>query len=553
MRIHTRSRLRANTALPTREQRAATAPSPSVPSTIAGYAVVRRLSEGRRSDIYLGHSAANRVSQVALKVFRTAAPADSVEREITALGEARSGLVNLIDVATLADGRICLVLERLKGKSLAHYLARLAPLSAGEAVTILAPVVVALRDLHGAGLVHTGLSQASVVIDERGRPVVLGLGSLESLPAHGAERIVLLRADYGRLAVLATGVLGQVVENQPRSAARAALIERCEAAARATTFVECLPQIERLLFDWAPATALTFVRAARDDNAGDDEDSPRILARGRWTPADAPSQTEAVKDDDGTDGESEDDFRAGTTKIAPHGLDERIDIGALRLGLRVGWAADSAELLRALARLGQHLRIRVLALVPRLRPKVSGAVDLPVARRWSLVVYAASLASAATITVLVLLPAAAPDGPPGSSIPFESASGLPAPAVPGAAANDVTVLAADEPLAAVRVLLQLRAQCLAAASVACLTTTDQPGGPLMTADTQSIATSATGSAFTLGSGGTAELIERTGNSALVALIVQMKPGPAGDEQSQPASALVIKGESGWRMRELFYY
>ena len=44
------------------------------------------------------------------------------------------------------------------------------------------------------------------------------------------------------------------------------------------------------------------------------------------------------------------------------------------------------------------------------------------------------------------------------------------------------------------------------------------------------------------------LAERSGDVAVVALT----PTP-GREKSQPASVLVIKGEGGWRLREIFDY
>lgn len=52
---------------------------------------------------------------------------------------------------------------------------------------------------------------------------------------------------------------------------------------------------------------------------------------------------------------------------------------------------------------------------------------------------------------------------------------------------------------------------------------------------------------TTGLGATVQ--ERTGNAALV---VFGDPTDAGIN-AQPASALVIKGEAGWRLRELFDY
>jgi hypothetical protein len=49
-------------------------------------------------------------------------------------------------------------------------------------------------------------------------------------------------------------------------------------------------------------------------------------------------------------------------------------------------------------------------------------------------------------------------------------------------------------------------------------------------------------------GFTATVQERRGNAALIVLTPA-----AGTRHTQPASALVIRGEAGWRLRELFDY
>jgi hypothetical protein len=507
-----------------------------VPSSVAGYTVIRRLGQGRHSDIYLGHSAVADAGQVALKVFRSGIDAGSVERELTALTESQSGLLTLIDVATLADGRVCVVLERLRGKSLAHYLARYGLSGEGEAVTILAPVIVALADLHAAGLAHTGLSQGSIMVDDRGRPVLLGLGSLVSLPVRGADRLALLRADYARLAVLVSGVLGELNASRPRAAGRAALIARCNAAATATPFVPCLPQLERHLFDWATATALTFGVV------------PGVVAQ-------QDSGLDRARSGDGAN--PRDSLNTPGRRLqSTHVSLDRAQPDAERLYL--GLPADSAELVRTLVECGRYLRDvrtrRASEFLSWLSPSVTasaGSVVRSRPRRWRRAVYALSLAAAVTAITLVVLPATTPDLSAGS----KAAPTSPA-TVPTTPPSDAAALASDDPIAAVRVLLRLRAQCLAAASLACLDATDQPDGALMAADTQYLARSGTdpgidpdphlAAAFILGAAGTAELIERTGNSALIAL-------DAGDENSQPASALLIKGEAGWRVRELFDY
>jgi hypothetical protein len=116
-----------------------------------------------------------------------------------------------------------------------------------------------------------------------------------------------------------------------------------------------------------------------------------------------------------------------------------------------------------------------------------------------------------------------------------------------------TVLTGDDPAAAVLELLRLRQACLAQASVLCLDAVDQPGSVAMATDSYLIRQ------LPVQPGGpqpaepespvTAEVREHTGNSALVVLGDASSAGV----NAQPASALVIKGEAGWRLRELFDY
>ncbi|TFD49675.1 hypothetical protein E3T55_11440 [Cryobacterium frigoriphilum] len=556
MRIYHRSHPSFEVAPPAAEGTCAAGVPDSIPASIAGYSVVRRLGEGRRSDIYLGHSplgdavrgdSSANGSQVALKVYRAHIDTDSVEREITALTESRTGLAHLIDVATLGDGRVCLVLQRIRGDSLAHYLTKFGPLCPGEAVTILAPVVVALRQLHSTGLVHRGLSQASILIDERGRPVLLGLGSLATVPASGADRVALLRADYARLTVLLAGVLGDVVddlvgnagaggENRPGQAGvsgSAALLARCESAASAAVFVACLEQIERHLFDWAPALALSYGRnTTAGAGAAVVAAVPRLSTALDTHPRNATSQ-------------------ATRLRLGQH-------VGQ-HVGQRLGLPADAAELLSSVTELGRYVSVRLTTLnMPRVHGRSRGTGTgtdrgrpQAVARRWSRVIYALSLATAATIAAFVLLPAVAPNRPDGSSAQATAPAQAPVMA-PVMAPSDAATLASDDPVAAARVLLTLRAQCLATASLACLAVTDQPDGPLMAADVDSIRHSQQGlsaaneaqPARAAGHLATVELVERTGNSALIALVF---------DTDKPASALMIRGETGWRLRELFDY
>jgi hypothetical protein len=125
-------------------------------------------------------------------------------------------------------------------------------------------------------------------------------------------------------------------------------------------------------------------------------------------------------------------------------------------------------------------------------------------------------------------------------------------------------IAGDDPVRAASALLVGRTGCLAAASVACLAAFEQSGSALMEADSYAIEHgTTTGSPSLLPHGG-GTLLERTGNLAIVTLH-ETTAGGKGDGakgdgakgdgakggDSEPASLLLVKGEVGWRLRQVF--
>lgn len=161
------------------------------------------------------------------------------------------------------------------------------------------------------------------------------------------------------------------------------------------------------------------------------------------------------------------------------------------------------------------------------------------ARRRPLVV-AGLVAASVVVLALTLLP---PGGWQHGGTP-ESASETPSePASSAAAVID------DDPVVAVPQLLVQRSGCLTSASVVCLDGVDQAGSAVMASDSYAVRQAQQGISADAGPDyvrWTPSLAERTGNMALVVLAPP-------DAHSKPASALVIKGEAGWRLREIFTY
>ena len=95
-------------------------------------------------------------------------------------------LSELLDARELSAGRLALLVEHVPGLTLDELTGARAPLSDGEGVTLVVPILQALAALHGAGLVHGPVTASTVVARPDGRPVltdlrgaVLGSGSVD--------------------------------------------------------------------------------------------------------------------------------------------------------------------------------------------------------------------------------------------------------------------------------------------------------------------------------------------------------------------------------------
>ena len=254
------------------------APTVHTDGVIAGHHVIRLLGTGDRAVVYLGHSGTG--SPVALKVFHADTEPASIELDIAVLSSAAApGLVRLLDVAQLGDGRICLVQERLTGGSLARYLVDHPNLSPGEAVTLLAPVTVGLDAMHAAGFAHGNVNQATILLDGNGRAVLAGLGAVRQFSDEPRERMRLLRADYERLGMVLENLVDAVDATHAHHAGGTALLRRFQAAVNPTVersgsgtadagahVGSVLGTLEHDLFDWADAEPLRgFYPATRPD------------------------------------------------------------------------------------------------------------------------------------------------------------------------------------------------------------------------------------------------------------------------------------------------
>jgi serine/threonine-protein kinase len=152
------------------------------------YRIVRRMGAGATGVIY----EAARISDgmpVAIKLLRAAAAheaiaSDRLRREAEALGLAwHPNVVEVLDQGHLADGTSYMVMELLRGESLAARLADKTRLLPRELLPIAIQVCDALAAVHAAGVVHRDIKPSNIFL------------AIDRDEPSGPERVKLL--DFG--------------------------------------------------------------------------------------------------------------------------------------------------------------------------------------------------------------------------------------------------------------------------------------------------------------------------------------------------------------------
>jgi serine/threonine protein kinase len=147
---------------------------------VPGYELGELLGRGSSGCVWAATRCADG-APVAVKVVPvgTAAQAAVAARELAVLARVEvEGLVRFREAVGLdgAPPAVAVVLDRVRGGSLARVVAARGNLSAGETVTVLAPVARALAGLHAAGVVHGDVSPGNVLLELNGRPLITDLG-----------------------------------------------------------------------------------------------------------------------------------------------------------------------------------------------------------------------------------------------------------------------------------------------------------------------------------------------------------------------------------------
>jgi hypothetical protein len=519
-----RSRNRAQTTRPD-----STVVHPPLEGRLAGYRLIRRIATGDRADVYLAvadvdpahaepddGTSAPALPVVAVRIYAAHADEATITTEIEAMSTDATGtLPRLVDVANLPDGRCCVVVERIGGPPLSRLLVE-RTITPGEAVTILAPIVVTVAELARQGFAHTRLAASDVLLDDAGRPRLIGLGGLRrvSARADAGQRTALHRSAHESLADLVERVAASV---RPTNALRG-VIEFLRGRLDARPFLPCETEVEHRL----------FAMAAPEPIGGGIPRSPTPRVPTRIT---APQD---VAVDPGPDPSGR---PAVATNARRGGLRQLFALAELPSGIsdRLADAADADP-------------------VARLRQRISDVLR----RRSRATAVGALLGGGALILMLTLVPPATAGverspvagAPPGSEpVPIESSvpsSSDEAPATVAAGPVESLVEGSDDPVAAGRALLELRDECFATLDIACLETVVQAGSALEARDRAAMQAAR--------DGGTApepefELTAIEVAADMGAAVLLRLPRTAAERE--PASLLVVRGEAGWRLRELF--
>ncbi|MET1051757.1 MAG: hypothetical protein ABWX65_03870 [Mycetocola sp.] len=452
---------------------------------VCGYRLIRRTGE---STWLAGRPppAAGAAGGIALVTITT--ENDRLRGRVDAHHRVRSPhVLDLIDTATTADGRVVLVTEPTDW-SLATLLASRGTLAPGEAVTILGPLVAGLASIHKAGLVLGGVSAAMVQFTRDGRPVI---GSLEQarddpihrpLPDGGTALSVGVVADFRAWGVLAREIAA-VVAGDSASEALGGIASWLDSVLNDGTDLDMLAvQLECRIFAVTPALPVVLV-ADRSSRGPADTRRPDHVEHGN-------------------------------------------PLAALQRALLALPAVDT------LTGLGGWFRRAIRG---------------------------RTLATCVGILVMVVIVSAGLIAlPPGSGA---ADAGLVPDAVPASAhavsthdpvsQGDSAAVSADDPVGATMALLTIRATCVAYASTTtrtedCVGGYAEAGSALDEADRYALATdTADGMLLTHEeSRYSVELVQAHGDAVLLRAV------PANAER-QPVLVLVVKTDTGWRLRDLF--
>ncbi len=148
---------------------------PGDPQRLGRFELLGRLGEGGQGVVYLGRGPAPGEERVAVKVLRSTADADVLERlarELDAIHQVQPFVTAGVIEASAEGERRYVVSEFIDGPSLQERVDDRGPLPEGELQRLAVGTATALTAIHGAGVVHRDFKPANVLLGPDGPRVV---------------------------------------------------------------------------------------------------------------------------------------------------------------------------------------------------------------------------------------------------------------------------------------------------------------------------------------------------------------------------------------------
>jgi len=409
----------------------------------------------------------------------------------------------VVDLFHTAEGRL-VVVQPPAEVGLDAWLADRGALEAGEAVTILLPILDAVAAATRAGVIIDRLDPADVVIDAEGAPVLARVRPRADAPPTTSEHAVAAEPGRKTSASVARAFAEDVASRlEPSSPSLAPALGLLPSAAGIDDLVE-------VVHDLAPARPLPTTTGLRARPVG-------------------PVRPDGAEPVD----------RPAWLALLPE--------SAVLDGL-LGWWSDRSRM-SATARL-TTVRPRYWALAAIVAASVGVAVvALPGGASRGGEADPGTAAAPPTARELPPAPAAQGPSPTAGSgagevaVDERDAPGAEADAAEGEGAHRKPVegvLRGDDVLAAARVLVEARNACLREPAPSCLAATTQPGSPLAGRDAQLLADPSVVTGEPTPLVVVAEL-QRLGDTVLL---------DATGPDDRPASVLMVRTEAGWRVRDV---
>ena len=148
---------------------------PGDPARLGRFDLLGRLGEGGQGIVYLGRGPNPGEDRVAVKVLRSTADADVLERlarELDAIHQVQPFVTAGVIEASAEGERRYVVSEFIDGPSLQERVDERGPLAEGDLQRLAVGTATALTAIHGAGVVHRDFKPANVLLGPDGPRVV---------------------------------------------------------------------------------------------------------------------------------------------------------------------------------------------------------------------------------------------------------------------------------------------------------------------------------------------------------------------------------------------